>query len=73
MPDPIPTPSLNVPHEGTLQMSETTSPTSLLELSFADAIRLIQEASGLPDTVRQQWACALRRIADGLDRPLAGC
>jgi integrase len=70
MPDPIPTPSLNVPHEGTLQMSETTSPTSLLELSFADAIRLIQEASGLPDAVRQQWACALRRIADGLDRPL---
>jgi hypothetical protein len=53
-----------------LQVSDPTPPTTLLEASFADAIRAIEDASDLPDPLRQHWPCSLRRIADGLDRPL---
>jgi integrase len=51
-------------------MSDPTPPTTLLEPSFADAIRAIEDASDLPNHLRQHWPCSLRRIADGLDRPL---
>ena len=51
-------------------MSDPTPPTTLLEASFADALRAIADASDLPDHLRQHWPCSLRRIADGLDRPL---
>src|SRR5829696_6929863 len=54
--------------EGTLRMSDTTPPTTLIETSFADAIRSIEDASDLPDHVRQHWPCSLRRVADALDR-----
>jgi integrase len=55
--------------KGPIHVSNTTSPTSLLEPSFTDAIRLIAEAPDLADHQRQHWPCSLRRIADGLDRP----
>jgi integrase len=50
-------------------MTDTTPPKTLLETSFADAIRAIEDASDLRDHVRQHWPCSLRRIADGLGRP----
>jgi hypothetical protein len=51
-------------------MSDTTPPTTLIETSFADAILAIEDASDLPDHVRQHWPCSLRRVADALDRPI---
>jgi hypothetical protein len=50
-------------------MTDTTPPPTLVETSFADAIRAIEAASDLPDHLRQHWPCSLRRIGDGLDRP----
>ena len=41
----------------------------LLEPSFADAVAAIETAKDLTPAQRTHWACALRRIADGLDRP----
>ena len=55
--------------KGPTPVPDTTSPTTLLEPSFTDATRLIEDASDLPDTQRQHWRCSLRRIADGLERP----
>src|SRR3954471_2553334 len=65
--------TLSSPHsqpQGTLRMSDTTPPTTLIETSFADAILAIEGASDLPDHVRQHWPCSLRRVADALDRPI---
>jgi hypothetical protein len=50
-------------------MSHPTPLTTLIETSFLDAIRAIEDASDLPDHVRQHWPCSLRQIAKGLDRP----
>jgi integrase len=40
-----------------------------LEPSFADAIAAIEAAVDLRPTQRVQWCCALRKIAESLDRP----
>ena len=40
-----------------------------LEPSFADAIAAIEAAVDLLPTQRAQWCCALRKIAEALDRP----
>ena len=69
MPDLTPTTPSTPTQKGPIQVSDTTPPTTLLEPSFTDAIRLIEEAPDLADHQRQHWRCSLRRIADGLDRP----
>jgi len=69
MPDLISTRPFTPTQKGPSHVPDTTSPTTLLEPSFTDAIRLIDEAPDLPDTQRQHWRCSLRRIADGLERP----
>jgi hypothetical protein len=52
------------------EAGDPTPTTTLIETSFADAIRLIEDASDLPEHVRQHWPCSLRRIAAGLDRSI---
>ena len=51
-------------------MTDLTPPTTLIETSFAEAIRRIEEAPELPEHRRQHWPCSLRQIGKGLDRPL---
>jgi hypothetical protein len=46
-----------------------TKPT-LIEPSFADAIRAIEAATDLPPQKRAQWASALRQLAKALDKPI---
>jgi integrase len=46
-----------------------TKPT-LIEPSFADALRAIEQASGLSSQQRSQWVSALRQIAKALDKPI---
>lgn len=46
----------------------TKSP--LLEPSFADALRAIEQAADLSLQKRSQWASALRQIAKALDKPM---
>jgi integrase len=43
---------------------------ALVEMSFVDAITLIEAAPDLSSTVRSQWTCSLRQVAKALDRPL---
>ena len=42
---------------------------TLIEPSFAEAIRAIEAATDLPPQKRAQWASALRQIAKALDKP----
>jgi integrase len=44
--------------------------TTLIEPSFADAIRAIESATDLPAQQRAQWTSALRQIAKALDKPI---
>lgn len=46
-----------------------TEPT-LLEASFADALRAIEGATDLPAQKRSAWSCSLRQIAKALDKPM---
>ena len=46
----------------------TESP--LLEPSFADAVKAIENATGLPARTRSHWTCSLRQIAAAMDKPL---
>ena len=41
----------------------------LLEPSFAEAIKAIEQASSIAPSKRMHWACSLRQIAKLLDRP----
>jgi len=43
---------------------------TLIEPSFADAIRAIEAATDLPPQKRAQWVSALRQIAKALDKPI---
>jgi integrase len=43
---------------------------TLVETSFADAIRLIDESQTLTNVYVSHWTCSLRQIAKALDRPL---
>jgi integrase len=43
---------------------------SLLEPSFADALRAIEQAADLSPQKRSQWTSALRQIAKALDKPM---
>jgi integrase len=43
---------------------------ALLEPSFADAAKAIEEAGNLPARTRSQWLCSLRQIAKAMDKPL---
>jgi site-specific recombinase XerD len=43
---------------------------TLIEPSFADAIRAIEAATDLPPQKRAQWASALRQLAKALDKPI---
>jgi site-specific recombinase XerD len=43
---------------------------TLIEPSFADAIRAIEAATDLPVQKRSQWISALRQIAKALDKPI---
>src|SRR4051812_41580015 len=70
MTDTNPPTRLSESPKGTPEMTDITPPATLLETSFADAIRAIDEASDLPQHLRQHWPCSLRRIAQALDRPL---
>jgi hypothetical protein len=45
--------------------------TTLLELSFADAVAAIEQAAQMPEQIRRHWICSLRQIAKWLDRPAA--
>ena len=45
-------------------------PERLLESSFADAIRAIEQADALPASHQQHWVCSLRQVASALGRPL---
>jgi hypothetical protein len=47
-------------------MTETT----LLEPSFADAARAIENAPNLPVRTKSQWLCSLRQIAKAMDKPM---
>jgi hypothetical protein len=51
-------------------MSDPQAPTTLIEPSFADAIRLIEDSPDRLEHQRQHWPCSLRQIAKGLDRPM---
>jgi hypothetical protein len=51
-------------------MTETPASTTLIESSFADAIRRIERAASLSIQHRQHWACSLRQVAKWLDRPV---
>jgi integrase len=42
---------------------------TLIEPSFADAIRAIEAATDVPPQTRAQWCSALRQIAKALDKP----
>ena len=63
-----PTPLSQTP-TGTSEVTDLTPPTTLIETSFADAIRRIEEAPELAEHRRQHWPCSLRQIGKGLDRP----
>jgi len=69
MPDLTSTTPSTPTQKGPIHVSDTIPPTTLLEPSFTDAIRLIEEAADVADHQRQHWPCSLRRIADGLERP----
>jgi hypothetical protein len=43
---------------------------TLIEPSFADAIRAVEAATDLAPQKRAQWASALRQIAKALDKPI---
>ena len=43
---------------------------TLIEPSFADAIRAIEAATDLSPQKRAQWVSALRQIAKALDKPI---
>jgi integrase len=43
---------------------------TLLEPSFADALRAIEQSTELPASKRTHWACSLRQLAKWLNRPL---
>ena len=43
---------------------------TLLEPSFADAIRAIEAATSLPRQHQQHWCTSLRQIGQALERPL---
>ena len=43
---------------------------AVLEPSFADAAKAIEEAGNLPARTRSQWLCSLRQIAKAMDKPL---
>jgi hypothetical protein len=47
----------------------TQSPT-LIETSFADAIRIIADDDELPDQTRRHWTTSFRQIGRALDKPL---
>ena len=49
-----------------------TSNTLVLEPSFADLIRTVEQANELPEQRRRHWICSLRQIAKWRDRPVAG-
>ena len=51
------------------RLSKVTRP-PLLEPSFADALRAVEEATDLPLQKRAQWCSALRQIAKTLDKPM---
>src|SRR5215212_5429321 len=53
-----------------IPMHHQSPPLPLVELSFSNAIALIDKAKDLPSRTRTQWVCSLRQIAKGLDRPL---
>jgi hypothetical protein len=42
----------------------------LIELSFAEAVVMIAEASDLSAQTRRHWECSLRRMAQALDKPM---
>ncbi|NVO13605.1 MAG: site-specific integrase [Rhodoplanes sp.] len=44
--------------------------TALIEPSFADALRAIEQSTDLAPQKRAQWASALRQIAKALDKPM---
>ena len=44
---------------------------ALLEPSFADAVKLIEQAAELSPQQRAQWTSALRQIAKAIGRPMA--
>lgn len=46
------------------------SQNGLLEPSFADAIRVIEQAKELSPSKRMHWCCSLRFLAKAVDRPL---
>lgn len=46
------------------------SGTTLLEPSFADALKAIERATDLPASKRTHWACSLRQICCYLNRPI---
>jgi integrase len=46
-----------------------TDTTTLLELSFVDAMTAVEQARELPEQTRRHWVCSLRQIAKWLDRP----
>ena len=64
-----PTPLSQTP-TGRHEVTDFTPPTTLIETSFAEAIRRIEEAPELLEHRRQHWPCSLRQIGKGLDRPL---
>ena len=43
---------------------------TLLEPSFADAAKAIENAAALPGRTPTQWLCSLRQIAKALDKPM---
>jgi integrase len=53
-------------HKVVIPMPPTTN---LLEPSFSDLIRAVEEAAELSQAQRRHWACSLRQIAKWLDRP----
>jgi integrase len=44
--------------------------TNLLEPSFADAAKAIENAATLPVRTKSQWLCSLRQIAKAMDKPM---
>ena len=64
--DPMPTMTPTIPE------IPATSNTLVLEPSFADLIRTVEQANELPEQRRRHWICSLRQIAKWRDRPVAG-
>jgi integrase len=50
-------------------MEHTNTTMTLIEPSVADALVAVEQAEDLPEDKRRHWACSLRVISRGLDKP----